>query len=287
LLSSSEYPLLNRAIQCDYPLGSVFKVVTASAGLDKGKVTPDKTFYCSGLFFLGGHIFRCWKEDGHGAVNIQNALKYSCNVYFYQLGRLVGGEDLANYSMKYGFGQPTGIDIPGEISGLVPNRMWKLVTKREPWYEGETINFAIGQGFLKVTPIQVARMMAAVANGGYLVEPHLVRRIEEVDIAQEKKIPVGVPNEIIDLIKSGLVDVVNAPDGTGKRAAIPGVTVAGKTGTAQTGTDKTHAWFSGFAPAEDPKYALVVLLEFGGKGGLRATQAAHDIFMQLKNLGYI
>ncbi|MEE8359653.1 MAG: penicillin-binding protein 2 [Candidatus Omnitrophota bacterium] len=286
LFQSEDYPLLNRSTQCSYPPGSVFKIVTISAGLEK-KISPERTLYCSGLYFLGGSIFRCWKEKGHGALAARDALKHSCNVYFYQLGRMAGAEEIANFATKYGFGQPTGVDLPGEFSGLVPNRMWKFLNKREPWYEGETLNYAIGQGFLLVTPMQIVRMVSSVANGGDLVRPFLVKRIEDVDISQTRKTPVNISKETLDIVKEGLIKVVNDPDGTGRRAYIKGVRVAGKTGTAQTSQPRTHAWFTGFAPSDDPKVALVVFLEYGGKGGLGASKTAHDIFAKLQSLGYL
>jgi penicillin-binding protein 2 len=133
LFSSDEYPMLNRSVQCSYPPGSVFKIVTGSAALEKKRISPAKTLYCSGLYFLGGKIFRCWKEKGHGALAAREALKHSCNVYFYQLGRIVGAEDIANFAVRYGFSQPTGIDLPAEVGGLVPNRMWKLLQRRASW----------------------------------------------------------------------------------------------------------------------------------------------------------
>ena len=164
--------------------------------------------------------------------------------------------------------------------------MWKILKKREPWYEGETVNYAIGQGYLLVTPMQIVRMISAVANGGYLVKPYLAMKIEDVDIAQIKSNPVNISQETLDIVKDGLMKVVNEPDGTGSRASVEGVSIAGKTGTAQTSTEKTHAWFAGFAPADDPKIALVIFLEYGGKGGLAASQTAHDIFAKLQTMGY-
>jgi penicillin-binding protein 2 len=278
---------MNRSIQGGYPPGSVFKIVTSTSALEKKKISPGRTLYCSGLYFLGGNLFRCWREKGHGAVSIRDALKHSCNVYFYQLGRIIGAEEIANYAVRYGFGHPTGIDLPGEISGLVPNKMWKLLKKRESWYEGETLNYAIGQGYLLVTPMQILRMTAAVANGGYLLRPYLVNKIEDIDISQTKKAHTRISEETLNTVKEGLFKVVNEPDGTGRRAYIEGLDISGKTGTAQTSTDKTHAWFAGFAPLADPKIALVVFLEYGGKGGLGGSQTAHDIFAELKNLGYL
>lgn len=287
LFTRDDYPMLNRLIHCSYPPGSVFKIVTASAALERSKISPRTTFSCSGSYALGNKVFKCWRTKGHGEQTMREAIKNSCNVFFYQVGRITGAENIAEYATKYGFGVPTGIDIYGEISGLVPNKMWKALNKREPWYEGETLNYAIGQGYLLVTPLQVLQMISAVANGEYLVTPYLVKRIEDVDISQAEKRRIGISSEALNVIKDGLVKVVNDPDGTGNKAALEDLRVAGKTGTAQTSTDKTHAWFVGYAPAEDPKAALVVFLEYGGKGGLGATSTGGRIFKELKNLGYL
>lgn len=287
LFTRRDYPMLNRVLQCEYPPGSVFKVVTASAALDKKRVTQDTVLSCKGSYLLGNKVFRCWREKGHGQQAMRQAIKNSCNVFFYQIGRMVGADDLARFAAKYGFGQPSGIDLQNEASGLIPNRMWKMLKKRKPWYEGETLNYAIGQGYLLVTPLQIVRMVAAVANGGYLVKPYLVKKIEEIDISRVEKRPLGISEETLKIIRDGLIGVVNDSRGTGRKAAVEGLVIAGKTGTAQTATDKTHAWFAGFAPAENPKVALVVFLEYGGKGGLGASKTAGQIFAELKDLGYL
>jgi len=287
LLSSDRYPMLNRLIQCEYPPGSVFKIVTASAALDKKKITPDTLLNCDGSYSLGRKSFKCWKKKGHGQQAIREAIKNSCNVFFYQIGRMAGADNIALFAQRYGFGCPTGIDLPDEKNGLVPNKRWKLLKRREPWYEGETLNYAIGQGFLLVTPMQILRMVSAVANGGYLVRPYIVKRIEDVDISEIEKRPIDVSDATLDVVRQGLIKVVNGENGTGRKAAVEGLTIAGKTGTAQTSTDKTHAWFTGFAPAGDPKAAVVVFLEYGGKGGLGASRTAGRIFQKLRELGYL
>jgi len=287
LFTRQDYPMLNRFIHCEYPPGSVFKIVTASAALEKKKITPNTTLSCGGSYALGKKVFRCWKKKGHGVQNIREAIRNSCNVFFYQIGRMAGADDIANYAREFGFGRPAGIDLPDEASGLVPSKMWKVLKKREPWYEGETLNYAIGQGFLLVTPLQILRMTSALANDGYLVKPYLVRKIEEIDISQSEKRRLAISSETLSIIKDGLVKVVNDSSGTGRKARVEGLKVAGKTGTAQTSTDKTHAWFTGYAPADEPKAALVVFLEYGGKGGLGASQTSGRIFAELKRLGYL
>lgn len=287
LFKRSDYPMLNRLIGCEYPPGSVFKVVTASAGLEKKKISPERELFCDGDYTLGNKTFKCWKKKGHGGQVIREAIKNSCNVFFYQLGRSIGPDDIAAFANRFGFGRPTTVDLPDEASGLVPNKMWKLLRKREQWYKGETLNYAIGQGYLLVTPIQILRMVSAVANGGYLIKPYLVKRIEDVDISQIEKKYLNISEETLKIVGDGLRKVVSDQRGTGRKAAVDGVVVAGKTGTAQTSTDKTHAWFTGYAPADDPKAALVVFLEYGGKGGLGASKTAGQIFAKLKELGYL
>ncbi len=287
LFRRKDYPMLDRMIQCAYPPGSVFKVVTAAAALAKKKFLPETALSCGGSYSLGKKAFRCWKKSGHGAQAIREAIKNSCNVFFYQAGRIAGVDGMAKYAAKFGFGRPSGIDLPNEASGLLPNRMWKTLKKREPWYEGETLNYAIGQGYLLVTPIQILRMISAVANEGYLVRPYLAKRIEDVDISKQKEAPINISKESLDIIREGLVRVVNDRGGTGRMAAVKSIVIAGKTGTAQTSTERTHAWFTGFAPADDPKASLVVFLEYGGKGGLRASKTAGSIFAKLKKLGYL
>ncbi|MBL7069114.1 MAG: penicillin-binding protein 2 [Candidatus Omnitrophica bacterium] len=287
LLTSDRYPMLNRLIQCEYPPGSVFKIVTTSAALDKKKITPNTTLSCDGSYSLGGKSFRCWKKKGHGQQTIREAIKNSCNVFFYQIARMAGADNIALYAERYGFGYPTGIDLPDEKSGLVPNKKWKLLKKREPWYEGETLNYAIGQGFLLVNTMQILRMTSVVANGGYLVKPYLVKKIEDVNISDVEKRPVEISETTLNILRDGLIKVVNDEGGTGRRAAVEGLTIAGKTGTAQTSTSKTHAWFTGFAPADNSKAALVVFLEYGGKGGLGASKTASRIFQKMRDLGYL
>jgi len=286
LLISDKYPLLNRLVQCSYPPGSVFKVVTASAAMENRRITEDTELSCEGSYRLGDRVFRCWWEKGHGRQNLKAAIMNSCNVYFWQVGRLVGVDEIAAYAKKFGYGYPTGVDLPDETGGLVPSKRWKLLTKKRGWYKGETLNYAIGQGYLLTSPLQVARMMAVVANGGYLVKPYIVKYIEDVDISRVDKKYIGISKKTLGVIRSGLAEVVANVRGTGKRAAVKGLTVAGKTGTAQTSTDKTHAWFSGFAPVDAPKAVLVVFLEYGGKGGLGASRTAGDILRKMKELGY-
>jgi len=284
IFKDKTYPLLNRAINCAYPPGSSFKIVVAAAALEERKVKEEKEFICSGKHKVGGKVFRCWREKGHGAQNVIGGLKNSCNVFFYNTGMLLGPDLISRYAQRFGFGKPSGIDLTGEVAGLVPNKLWKRLKTGERWYGGETANYAIGQGYLLVTPIQVLRMVSAVANKGILIEPHIVKRIESIDVARKSQKNIGLALKTENIIIEGLRRVVEDDSGTGVRARVSGVPAAGKTGTAQTGRGSTHAWFTGFAPVGEPKIALVVFLEEGGKGGLNAAGMAGLIFKKAKEL---
>jgi len=280
-------PLSDKAISALYAPGSIFKIVTASAALEKKKISPQTRFFCPGSYRLGRGTFDCWKEGGHGSQNLREGLMNSCNVFFYNTGRAAGVDNIEIFAKLFGFGRPTGIDLPDEVKGVVPGRAWKRSHLHDNWYEGETINYSIGQGYLLVTPIQVAEMMSVVANRGNLVRPFIVKRIGSDDMPVTRPKPVGISSETIRLVRAGLFDVVNAENGTGKRAAVEGMVVAGKTGTAQNPQGKTHAWFAGFAPYDDPKICLVVFLEHGGKGGLEPASIARGIFEEAKSRGYV
>lgn len=282
-----DYPLLNRGISCTYPPGSVFKVVVAVAALDTGRFTKDMQFGCNGSFALGKSIFHCWKEEGHGNQIIEDAIKNSCNVFFYQLGLKAGVQHISLYAEKFGFGKPTGIDLPGEAGGLVPTSTWKRIAKKEGWYPGDTVNYSIGQGFLLVTPIQVVCMMAAIANGGHLVQPYIVERIGNVKVSNPEIKGMDISKHTQDIMRRGLVKVVNDQRGTGMKAKLPDIVVAGKTGTAQNPRGKAHGWFSGFAPEENPKMCVVVFVEYGGKGGVEASNLARKVFEKSKTLGLL
>lgn len=284
LLHDPNYPMLNRAIQCAYPPGSSFKIVTAGAVLEERKIDTKSTFVCDGSYKVGGKIFHCWKEKGHGSQNIIEGIKNSCNVFFYNMGMLTGPDAISKYAERFGFGRPSGIDLPGEMSGLVPNRLWKRLKMGERWYRGETANYAIGQGYLLVTPIQILNMVSVIANRGTLYEPYVVKRIGAVDVSSKAQRKIGFSKETIRTIIRGMQKVVEDDTGTGLRARIEGISIAGKTGTAQTGSDATHAWFTGFSPIYKPKVALVVFLEEGGKGGLEPAKMAGQIFKKAKEL---
>ncbi len=287
LNKSGDFPLVDRCVNAAFPPGSVFKVVVSAAALETGKYVTGMTFDCPGYFNLGKATFKCWKDGGHGPQTMLNAIKHSCNVFFYKLGLKVGGADISSYARKFGFGRPTGIDMPNEFSGIVPSPRWKQQVKKEGWYEGDTVNFSIGQGYLLVTPLQVACMMSAVANGGYLVKPYLVDTIDDVKFGSPRVEKTGISENVISVIREGLIKCVNDPDGTGKYAAIPGAVLAGKTGTAQNPTGKNHGWFAGYGPVSTPKVCVVAFVEQSGKGGGEASRVAGPVFQKCFELGYL
>ena len=287
LNDTKAFPMFDRAIKGTYSPGSVFKIIIAAAALDSGLFNTSSTFSCSGSYRVGDRVFNCWREEGHGTIILEEALKYSCNVFFYQLGILVGPERISEYALKFGLGKATGIDLPGEDSGLVPNESWKQKVLRSPWFRGETANYAIGQGYLLVTPIQISVALAAIANGGNLARPYVVDRIGDVKFRQEDIREIGIAKDTIDAIREGLFKVVNERGGTGVYARSKNVIMAGKTGTAQNPRGISHAWFAGFAPFEGDSISIVVFLEHGGKGGLDPAKFAKGIAEKAHSLGII
>ena len=260
LLNDKDRPMMNRVISGAYPPGSTFKVVTGSAILMEHVATTASTTFCPGYFTLGNppHTYRCWKRSGHGTENIYGALRDSCDVYFYEMSVKLGIDKLTKWCSQYGVGEKTGIDLPGESRGNIAGREWKRARFKEGWYQGDTVNYSIGQGFLLMTPLQLARVYAAVANGGKLVVPRL-NAAKPVEYTE-----VGVSKANLDVIRKGIYDVVHS--GTGRRAGAYGIEIAGKTGTAQNSHGEDHAWFAGYAPANKPKYVAVALVEGGGAG---------------------
>ena len=293
LLEDSRHPLTNRAIQGQYPPGSTFKIVMAAGVLDTGTFLSSDHISCQGGFQIGRRTFRDWKRGGHGLVNLTTALADSCDVYFYKAGNRMGIERIGSYARQFGLGQKTGIDLPVERPGLMPTAEWKLRVKGEPWYPGETISVAIGQGFLMATPIQMAQVVASVATGGLITQPHVVRAIRnrETGLVQEWAVPaprrIGLSAKTFSDIRKGLTAVVERGTARGMRS--PLVSIAGKTGTAQVvglrpGPKneipkelKDHAWFVGYAPVDDPEVAVVVLVEHMGHGGSAAAPLAKDL----------
>lgn len=284
-------PLLDKVTGGAYPPGSVYKAITAIAALEENVVTPDKTYYCNGSFSLGRGRWGCWKKEGHGPVALKRALEQSCDVYFYQVGHLLGVDKIAKWAKAFGLGEKTDLNLNMEVTGLAPTPDWKLRTQNIPWQQGDTINMSIGQGYNLVTPIQVALMYAAMGNGGKVLRPYLVDRVlnERGQVVYQEsphiRRQVQLSERTLSLVKQGLFDVVNAPTGTGRKAQVPGFTVSGKTGTAQTAAlrkaeeqedvtflQRDHAWFAAYSPSDVPEIAVAVLSEYDGRGG--GAQAA-------------
>lgn len=287
-LVNPDSPMFNRGIQGQYPPGSIFKIITGLAALELHKISESTVFRCPGFYALGRKIFRCWNEQGHGDQKLSDAYAHSCDVYFYTTGLAAGVDAIWRKAVEFGFSTPTGVDLPHEKSGLVPSRPWKQKKVHASWYDGDTLNFSIGQGYLQVTPIQALQMIATVATDGQCLRPHLVDKIDGLPVAERHASSVEISPECLKAVKAGLDEVINSDTGTGRLARIPGVRIAGKTGSAETGKDKnTHAWFVCYAPVESPKVALVVFLEYGGHGGVEAATLAHGLLQKLKDKNYL
>jgi penicillin-binding protein 2 len=298
MVQDPQRPLLNRAVQGLYPPGSVFKLVVAAAALQAQVITPFDRLPCPSVWWFGGRAYHNWEDHDRGALTLAEALQHSCNTYFYQLGLRVGPERIAEMSQAMGLGRSTASGLTGERAGLVPSPAWKREALRDRWHPGDTVSLAIGQGLITVTPLQVARMMAALANGGTLWRPRLVERVEAPDhslLRADAPVVQGrleLAPVVLDYLRDALLAVVE--QGTGKRARVPGLAVAGKTGTAQTHEfrsdadrkrrDQDHAWFAGFAPADgsrEPEAVVVVFAERSGLGGQVAAPIAGQVFRAL------
>jgi penicillin-binding protein 2 len=288
VVQDPNFPLLNRAIQSQYAPGSVFKILVAAAGLQEGTLTPLDRTHCNGEFHLGTTTFKDWKEGGHGTVDLHGAMVHSCNIFFYEAGLKIGGAAIVRYASAFGFGQPTALDLPGEKHGLLPKPQATRGRQGRAYPPGEVVNMSIGQGTVLVTPMQVARFMAAVANGGVLWRPRLVQRVERPDRgvvwSDQGQVTghVELSPVVWAFLRQSLWAVVN-DNGTGAAARIPGLDIAGKTGTAQmiakskAEKGQDHAWFTAFAPAKAPEVVVVVIAERGGKGGQVAAPIARKI----------
>jgi penicillin-binding protein 2 len=291
LVQDPKHPLLNRASQAVYPPGSVFKIILMAAGLQEGSITPMDRVQCPGHFEYGGRTWKDWKKEGHGSVDLRRGIAQSCDVYFYQQGLRIGAAAIAKYARAFGLGAATGMELGTERVGLIPEPRARAKGDRKTraWTGGDTLNMSIGQGAVLVTPIQVARMMGAIANGGVLWKPRLVQRIERSDQGVVFR-DTGQVNGNVELspvvwalIRDGLWAVVN-DGGTGGAARITGLDVAGKTGTAQiianskSERGEDHAWFAAFAPVKEPQAVVVVIVERGGHGGEAAAPIARKIF---------
>jgi penicillin-binding protein 2 len=284
LLHDPKKPILNRAIQSQYPPGSTFKIITAIAALEEGIITEDTEYHCKGFIYFG-RIFRCWKRGGHGKVHLHKAIVESCDVYFYEIAKKLPVNTLAQYAFGFGLGRPVGVELEGEVSGIVPTTGWKYERTNEVWYKGETLNTVIGQGYLSTTPIQMAKLTAAVVNGGKLYEPYLLK---DADLKVKAEGVVLISPGTIQLIKKALLGVVEDKKGTGRLARSNMVNISGKTGTTQViggaakeedlpDKYKDHAWFVAFAPEENPQITVAVFVEHGGHGGTGAAPIAKRV----------
>ncbi len=298
LTSDRWKPMQNRAISGQYPPGSTYKVFVAAAGLEEKLADPRHKVFCPGYTTLHRRTYRCWKRGGHGWVDLHRALVESCDVYFYLLGKDLGVDRLASFARGFGLGRQTGIPLPQEMPGLVPTSSWKQQRFGEPWVPGETLSVSIGQGFNLTTPLQLAVAYGAIANGGTLVKPRLLLRVADAEGRLVDGAPpqpqgsVPVAREHLERVRAALEGVVEGVGGTGRRARVPGVRVAGKTGTAQVvglqhteGLDddeitfehRDHAWFVGFAPADAPEIVVAAVVEHGGHGGAAAGPVVQKV----------
>jgi len=281
-MKDPEKPLINRVVQGQYPLGSTFKIVSALAALQEGVITPQTRFHCPGYLAVYGTLFRCMKVEGHGTLDLRKAIALSCNVYFYNVGIRLEIERLARYAKLMGLARPTGIDLPHEATGIFQDPEWKMRTQKVRWFPAETVSVSIGQA-MTVTPVQLARVAAAVANGGRLPRPHLMRMIGDRALDIDPPVDLGFRPAVVATVRDAMLAVVS--EGTGQRAKLDGVAVGGKTGSAQVVTHarlesnkdarayQPHGWFMAFAPPTNgkPGVAVAVLVEHGVAGGVSAA----------------
>ena len=302
LQGSIDRPLFNRAVRGTYPPGSTLKPFVALAGLQYGKVTPDTSIFCPGFYTLRarGHRYRDWKRGGHGHTNVTKAIAESCDVYFYDLAHALGIDAFHDFLEQFGFGTLTGIDITGEVGALLPSRAWKRKTHREIWYPGETVIAGIGQGYTLATPLQLASATATLAMRGIQLRPRTVRAVRAADEEEKTVLEPAIVREIHlkdpthwQTIIDAMTAVVHSPKGTARRIGLDApYRIAGKTGTAQVfslGQDeryveedleerlKDHALFIAFAPVDDPRIAVAVIVENGGSGSGTAAPVARQV----------
>lgn len=283
LFNDPDKPLLNRAIQAAYPLGSTFKPIVSVAALTTKKTTPYTTFDCPGRFKLGTASFQC--AHIHNQENLYDALIHSCNVYFYNLGIITGEQNMADWAKKFGLDSKTGIDLPYEKNGLVPTALWKAKTLKTAWFKGDTVNFSIGQGFIETTPLENTIAFNVFANDGYLVRPYVLKKVDIFESKLATKLYVGIEQNILNEVKKGLIGAVENIEGTARYLNNLDLKIAGKTGTAQT-ANKPHGWFLGFFPYDKPRYTIGVFLENCGSS-FYAVKSTYDFLKNLKEEGLI
>ena len=305
LINDLNHPFTNKIINGLYPPGSTIKMGVALSFIDSGKINPYTSFYCSGAIELGKRKFRCWKIQGHGKMELVDAIRESCDVYFYEGSLRVGIDKIAQTLRSFGFGKKTGVDLPNEFIGVVPDKKWKARKYGAPWYKGETVVSAIGQGYDLVTPLQLARYTVLLATGK-LPTPHFAKSFVDKDYESHfEDVLTPLQKEAMQFIRKGMYEVCNHPKGTAYYhiKAQTAVTVAGKTGTAQVVTIpqeekkrikeedlayfmRSHAWLTTYAPYTHPRFVVTVLVEHGGHGGSAAGPIVSAIYNKMKKLGY-
>ncbi len=301
LLNNDNHPLRDKTIQDHYPPGSTFKMITAIAGLQEGVIDESSTFHCVGALRVGNRVYHCHKKGGHGSMNVVSAITQSCDVFFYRVAqKLKSVDDIAKWSFKLGLGKKTGVTLAREVPGLIPTEEWKEKRFHQPWNGGETVNVAIGQGYVLTTAIQLANAYASLGNGGTLYRPFIVKEIESYegqvikDFQPEALEHSPLLPKTVELVRQGLWGVVNSPHGTAYSQRLPGMDMVGKTGTAQVirfaadkvmglkcetlrFQDRHHALFVGFAPMKDPLISVAVIAEHGCHGGISAAPVARAV----------
>ncbi|HEX6958344.1 MAG TPA: penicillin-binding protein 2 [Ferrovibrio sp.] len=311
-LSTNKYkPLINKAIQGQYPPGSTFKMLVGMAALEAGAITADTHVFCPGYMEFGNATFHCWKHGGHGTMSLTTALQESCDVFFYEAARRTGIDKIADMAKRLGLGHATGIHLTGERRGLIPTRAWKKAVLGQPWAQGENLVNGIGQGYVLTTPLQLAVMVSRIANNGYAVEPRIVRPKaefgpeEDPRLAKDRWPQAGIKQDYLALVQDGMIRVTTPPRGTASRARImqPEYAMAGKTGSAQVRRitrleretrvrkndekpweERDHALFVAYAPIQAPRYACSVIVEHGGGGSVAAAPIARDLLLRTQIL---
>ena len=290
LVEDEQRPLLNRTVAGAYAPGSTFKPVVILAALENKTIDSRTAFTCPGHFMLGRARFNCWYSPGHGTLTTRESLQHSCNVFLFRTALACGYESIYHMAVALGLGRKTDVSLDYELAGLVPDDAWKRRTYDDGWRDGDTCNLSIGQGALLVTPLQMAVLAATIANGGHVYRPRLVMALREPGEEQLRSIPSQVVNEMnwsratTDLVRGGMRDVVMTREGTGKLAAVPGVTMAGKTGTAEYGRKeegKKLAWMIAFAPFDHPRYAVAIMIEDAVSGGSSAAPKVQKLMRGL------
>ncbi|MDR2074630.1 MAG: penicillin-binding protein 2 [Holosporales bacterium] len=288
-------PMINKAISGLYAPGSAFKMVVGLTGLHNGVINKHTKFDCDGIFEIGAYRYHCWrwKYGGHGSLDLQKAIERSCDIYFYNVAMRLSPDNIAEVANDFGLGIPTGIDIPGEKDGLIPTKAWKRTQKKQKWTKGDTVNMSIGQGYTLATPLQMTRMISILVNGLYPITPYICKLQNNYGVEKLK-----YKKEHIDILLSGMNDVVNSPNGTAYRSHSEELEFGGKTGSSQvrriteqqrkeykTTSDeyleKEHAVFVGYAPVDEPRVAVCVLVEHGGGGAKIAAPIARDILLKI------